>query len=272
MPKTFVAVTMTGDVVVASTATGGVERVLAKAGKASVWDRPPSSDGVTVYYTHNPNGNCSEVWAVPIEGGTPRKIGRGSDPEVSTDHRQLAYTDSENCGDRSARVIVRNLRTGRQRTWTFQGELIGGVGGTAWMRSDDKFLVNECGFDSCGWLEIDPRKESNKLEGRPFGPKSVNGIESTSLSFSFPIVRGRLGTIIFDVENPGGGGAPKGVFEYQPARGTSREIFPERSRYGVQDADASGRFLLYHDDKGDLFAWEDGKSIRIGPGYLSASW
>jgi WD40 repeat protein len=273
LPKTFVALTTTGDIVIGSTARGGVIRVIATAAQLGTVSGPsPSPDGKTIYFTKRLGESCFEAWSVQTSNGKLRKIARGGSPVVSPDGKRLVYSESENCGRRTASVTVRTISNGSERVWKYHDEIIGGFGPATWGPDGHKLLVDGCGADSCSTFVLDPSKRGDDLSGPEFYPDTVYGFESTSLSFTSLVVRGRRGTVLFDVSDTGGGEAPPGVFEYNPQSGKTKVLFKDERRFNVLDADASGFHLLYFDEHDELLGWSDGKSIRIGPGYASAEW
>lgn len=274
MPRTFFAFTVKGDLVIGSTGTGGVQRIIATAaqlGKVSPFQTPsPSPDGRTLYYTKQLSEECREVWAIETSNGKQRKIAPGDSPNVNLDGTRLAYADSYNCGRTSWRIVVRQIRTGRERAWKLNYDTPGGVGPAAWT-SDGRLLVDECGVDQCSPFILDPSKRGNDLEGEQFGPGEVDGTDVSGLSMTFPVVRGRRGTAVFRIRDEGGGGSsPPGIFEYTFKTKKTRRII--QTELDFIASDESGRFLLFLDDDQHLHAWYDGKSVRIGPGYASADW
>jgi hypothetical protein len=272
MPRTFLAWTETGEIVIASTSTGGIERVIATRrqveGKEPV---RPWQGGHDIYF--NGRDECSKFWVLPAAGDFAHAVATGYDPQVSPDGKRLAYAVHDLCGDKVPRIVVRDLATGRERRWLYRGEpLAGGFGSAVWAPGGRSLLVLECGADACSPFLLDTAKRGDKLDGNYFGPEAFNDHDMYNLSLGLPVIRGRLGTAIFGVDYSEGGIEPQPVIEYNPKTKRVRNIFADRRKYIVVDADASGSFLLYYGPDGELFAWYVGKSIRIGPGYASAEW
>ena len=124
-PPAVVAVTKAGALVLLDSATGSVARTLVPGGvlgdEVSV-----SPDGATVYFARA-HGCATHVESVPVTGGSPTVIARGSLPAISPDGTKLAIArepalttgcvPSESNLVAQYKVVVRTLSSGSQVTY-----------------------------------------------------------------------------------------------------------------------------------------------------------
>ena len=121
-PPAVLAVTKGGALVILDSANGSVAKTLVPSGV--VGDGVAASpDGTTVYFAVN-HGCTSEVESVPVTGGSPTMIGRGSLPAVSPDGTKLAMARQpslvKDCIPGEAtltahyKLVIRTLSSGSQ--------------------------------------------------------------------------------------------------------------------------------------------------------------
>ncbi|TRO94289.1 S9 family peptidase [Glycocaulis profundi] len=109
---------------VISTEGGGEPRALTEAASGNLGGLEWSGDSTTLYYSHGGraedgfDGRETDIWAISLNGGEPRRITDDSGPEtsprLSPDGARLAYTGYENQGfsNQDARLYVRDLESG----------------------------------------------------------------------------------------------------------------------------------------------------------------
>jgi len=102
-------------VAVASIADGRILRRLSEIPAGEVTDLAASPDGKTLYYVAS-----RTVWAMPVTGGQPRRIGPGDEVTANPDGKDLIVQLIEKEGIRLARVAVSG---GAEQPIPFQGPL-----------------------------------------------------------------------------------------------------------------------------------------------------
>jgi hypothetical protein len=121
-PPAVVAVTKDGALVILDSANGSVAKTLVPSGVIGD-EISVSPDGTTVYFAVS-HGCTTDVESVPVTGGSPTLIGKGSLPAISPDGAKLAMTRQPslttgcipNEADLTAqyKLVVRTLSSGSQ--------------------------------------------------------------------------------------------------------------------------------------------------------------
>jgi hypothetical protein len=122
-PPAIVAVTKAGALVVLDSANGSVARTLVPSG---VLGDEISVGGSTVYYAVR-SGCLGEVLSVPLAGGSPTAIGKGTLPAISPDGTRLALVNGPKMTSRCLpgaadagqkyTMVIRTLSTGTQAVY-----------------------------------------------------------------------------------------------------------------------------------------------------------
>jgi hypothetical protein len=93
-----------------------------------------SPDG-TVYFDEAPETTpgvpTEEILSVPLGGGPTSIVAEGHEPVVSPNGRLLAYLTYGDFSNAPASIVVRDLRSGRERTWHVSSNLLD-INGLSW--------------------------------------------------------------------------------------------------------------------------------------------
>jgi hypothetical protein len=124
-PPAVVAVTKGGALVILDSANGSIAKTLVPSGVIGD-EISVSADGTTVYFAAN-HGCSTDVESVPVTGGSPALIGKGSLPAISPDGAKLAMAREPSmatgCVPHEAnltaqyKLVVRTLSGGSQVTY-----------------------------------------------------------------------------------------------------------------------------------------------------------
>jgi hypothetical protein len=124
-PPAVIAVTKGGALVILDSASGSIAKTLVPGGVAGD-EVSVSPDGTTVYFAES-HGCTADVESVPVTGGSPSLIGKGSLPAVSPDGTKLAMAEAPpaiaGCIPNEAnptapyKLVVRTLSSGSQVTY-----------------------------------------------------------------------------------------------------------------------------------------------------------
>jgi hypothetical protein len=286
LPPSFVADSPRG-LVVASTATGKVIRVLAPPLPADTslgtLGRPyqpvVSGDRSTVYYGGDCTGQRGAIYRRPLAGGHTTKVADGSGIALtgSADGTRLAWVDQPCVYQTQERVTVRDLDGGTQRHWTIPAGVY--VGGLALSPDGGRLamLVARSGQPTVQLRTLDLTRSGSVLDGR------VLTLPDTGCEFTQAAqVAYRPGFGQLAVVERCRADAPDQLrlLYLDPASGAQQArhlVFHGGSTtVGGLDFDRSGSHLIYvlvEQDPPD-FTWRysDGGSVRIGEGYRNPSW
>ncbi|MGI8697433.1 MAG: TolB family protein [Mycobacteriales bacterium] len=145
VPATFVGATK-ASIVQLSSATGTVEKVLAKTGTALTDNLAISPDGSAVYAAWRVR-QSDVIYRISVATGRVQKVGAGWNPAVSPDGRYLAYVS--NGGDPF--VFVRDLRSGRISKWSLTSVVPGcaELSSVNWLGDDRRLVIQTAHSGGC---------------------------------------------------------------------------------------------------------------------------
>lgn len=269
-PARFVGVTESGDVVIAATASGKIERVLVPhpVTKGKAFSLSLTPDLQTLYFANGRDERNPRVMRVPVAGGVPVDVACGGSPAISPDSKHLAWAEGEgDCGGGKGRLHVRDLQTGSVRTWTDTTD-IGNFSGVLFFADNNLLWVLECGADSCGPSRFDIRSMSAVAPPKDW--IHFPEVDGYQVYIGSVVPRGQnlVGTADYaDVpENP-----RHPLLELDSRTGgIVRELMREASGYPM-DFDRSGEFLLLSGDDG-LSYWSNSRVKPIGRAFKRAIW
>jgi hypothetical protein len=281
-PSRFVADAAQGLVVV-STATGQVERVLAPpltpdtslGTLGSPYDPVVSGDGSTVWYGGDCTGERGMVYQRPVDGGPPAKVAEGSgfDLSLSADGSTLAWVDRRCTDELQERVTVHDLDRGTQRHWLIPASVR--VSALAVSPDGHRLAMVTGAVDrSPARLRLlDLGREGSVLDGRVLAP----GGDCQPLD---AIYRPGSGQLAVAERCPGASPDRLQLRYLDPANGApiGRPQVLVRGDSVVRglDFDAAGDHLVYTLVSADqpYVTWQDdqGRPTRIGEGYRNPTW
>ena len=271
-------------IVVVSTATGNVVRVLAEA-KPDAGPHTPSfapelslsPDGSTVYFVRmGEHFGCDEqIVSVPFAGGSEHVVVQGHAPALSPDGRYLAYSGKglePNCQQNP--LVVRDLTNGEERRWTWAAEHPddpyqgGGAFGLAWA-PDSRHLAFYRNDGDPHWVTsvLDTSQGETLLDARLVGSQDEGWWAPRYLGDGTLAL---LHTVESIHSNPGG---RQRVIQVDPSNGNVLSLLAPPAA-GVTDlaVDRSGTFLVYVSTDG-VFRVQDGEAIRVTTGaYQAVAW
>jgi hypothetical protein len=175
MPSLILARTSDKQLVLLSAHDGSVTRVLATNVGGGI-----AASRDTAYFSHaepvggQPLNSCtsgaSYVESIGLDGQHRTRIARGGGPSISPDAKQLAYLRVKPGGDCSSEdyvpsemIVVRDLRSGRERTWTVDKPE--GVEWTSWAPDNRHLVVTNYAQNHSGSNDI-YRVLDTKTSGR----------------------------------------------------------------------------------------------------------
>ena len=275
-PDTFVGITNDGDLVLASVADGSVFRV--------ILDREPfdlelrgsafSVDGSSVYVTERAGTNTPRILSVPLDGGEPVVVARGSAPAVSVDGR-LAFSA---CGeDGCGTELEVELPGGTHRRIDVSRSIEEGVGAIAWL-PDGRLAVSIFypGDSGADVRLVDPEAPPEHLLDLPAIGRDRVGDSWLVVGYHVPSEGIAIHTFccsILGAEDPY---EIQEVVSFDSETGAQTTLVPDAG-WGIA-LDRTGRFFLlprYSEDgtgEGLFLLEEDGELRRIGEGYRAAAW
>lgn len=279
-------------IVVISTSTGKVVRVLAERTSASPEGTEPfgrslglSADRKTVYFVrHGANWPCeSSIMSIPITGGPEQEVAKGISAALSPDGRFLAYVGEGSGGNCNREpLVVRDLQTGDERRWKWTAEnpddpyLQRGPYALAWS-PDSRFIAFERNVGdplTQVWV-LDITKGETFLDALKISPDDTEG-PGPKTSWSSPAFIDEA-TVIAAHETRSIHDAPEGplhivvTFDAQTPGEPDVLFDPKAAVLDISVDDASGA-VVYATGKG-IFRLEDGKAELIAAGaYVGADW
>jgi hypothetical protein len=280
-PPETIVVARDGEIVLISSRDGHRIRIIASQADIKsdfVHYLSLSPDRKTVYFTRLETELCFEIMRVPISGGRLSRIAKGSSADVSLDGKTLAYSSSDNCGDRRQRVVTRDLVTGKERSWEAKRTEAGSYGDVKWAPDPRFLLVQSCGVDSCSPILLDTKRTDGVLAGPSYGPQPSGYddsflVDESQADVSTMTVRRPHGTLVFGVhyaDEPENARFP--IFEFDPRSGAIVTIVSGRPRVAPLDFDASGDHLIYVTPEGELFRYDGNTAVSLGTGFSGAAW
>jgi hypothetical protein len=276
MPPSFVGLTG-GDLVLASTATGEVQRVIADRSVIGSDDptgdpAPPvrpvmSFDRSAVYFSTFRRGiDGPRVVRVLLEDGEPEDLGRGADPAVSLDGDRLAYRAcaGDGCGQA---LVVLNLRTGGEvRLEPGHADLQ--VGEAVWL-PDGRLLVAllpPMDGSPYRFRVVDPARPPADLLGAPSMPDPA----SDTIRWGPYGYDAQTGGVIVGQE--GSDDQRLRFVSVDPDTGEVLEAVVSGSWWQVHP-DASGRDLLLLDFQDRVYVSRDGAEPQlVAEGFTDVAW
>jgi len=172
VPATLFAVASDG-VTERSASTGAIVRTvtpLPRTLEGPTWIEADRAHG-RVFFGGESCDHVSEIWSVPINGGTPSKIASGDHVSVSPDGTKLAFARLED-GCAAGALVVRDLTSGDEIVWRVDG-LVSEVLRTVW--SADGTTLAYSGLDDARprTYFLDPRDHAARLGAGPSVPGRV---------------------------------------------------------------------------------------------------
>lgn len=267
-PAQFAGVDGSGDIVVADASDGRVARRLAPSAGRDVITLSIARGGTSLFYSVSSDVACGSTWTVPLAGGTPARISDGRSSAISPDGRSLAWVRQAGCDRGEGTLVVRDLTTGRDRTWTYPDEFEGPTAVIEWSADSRTLFLLGCGVDACGVLVFDPATAKTARDGRWISTM----IDDRDFSWGSVIRRGEHLVVGVDYGDLGGSERFP-LLEIDPA--TDRivaELMPDWRTLNPQDFDEAGRTMLAIDEHDRLGRWEDGRFTPFASGYTDAIW
>jgi hypothetical protein len=279
-PPATIAATQKGSIVLISSKDGHLIRTLvgrANAGDTSHVAR--TSGGGTVYFSREISTSCHEIWRVSVADSGRVRIARGDYPAVSPDGKRLAYVAADNCGDRSQRVILRDIRTGSELSWRPRERQEGGYGSVLWAPDGHSLIVQQCGADSCGSFLLDTSTKGGVLSGPAYGPEVFLGSGSLSIvgvpaAYGELLRRGSTGKVVFGIQLPSQPeNAEFPLLQFDPRTRSITAVIPGTQNFTIPlDVDPTGAHLLYLGPNGELFRYSGLAQVSLGRGFFDAVW
>ncbi|MGH2698674.1 MAG: TolB family protein [Actinomycetota bacterium] len=266
-----------GELVLASTETGEVLRVIADRSVVGTDDPGDADPGLavrpaltpdrsTVYFsTFRPGVEGRRLVRVPLEGGDPEVLGWGADPAVSLDGDHLAYRGCTENGCGEALVIL-DLGSGRE-TRVEPGDGAMQVGEAVWLPDGRLSVAVWTPMDSPDQIHvIDPARPPTDLLAAP----SVPDPAPHSARWGLYGHHAPTGGLVLGEEAPRG--ARSRMVSVDPDTG---EVLATVARGGWWQVhpDRSGRHLLLVDFRDRVcVARPGGRPQLIARGFSDVAW
>jgi hypothetical protein len=294
LPDTFVAATTDRRLVVASISKGEILREL-EADPCRGLTHPSQHTGMIYFFptesVEDDTVRCSStITAIPKDGGKAREIGDARETSLSHDGRFLFQDVSDitcdNAGE-SQRLVVSDLVSRRDLSWTVPTPGLGCLSGPAW-GSDGTFSLANC-YEGCGQIKVfdigRPGSEPTPARG-----DYMHLYEDSPWIPSWPIHRAGDATISLWVRSPYGAGsfaedANSSLLVSVPdGPGRAEIVTSVPGMVRDIDYDSSGQHVLFivWSYQGDtrvgppenytLFAWSNGRVITLGTGFTQVAW
>lgn len=234
-----------------------------------------NSDRTEIYFDQAPGVKpCeSEILKVSTEGGTSQRVAGGFAPAFSPNDQFLAYMTGE--ADCDPSLVVRDVQSGTERKWSFSGK---GVEITpcelAWLPDSSRLALDFCGEESSELRVLDTVNHRTLADAVRLGPDWSGGRLAIWLLMDVQPSTG----LILAVEGccrPGFDDVKQKLITIDPVTGNTVATlaeFPELARFEAADLNGSGDELLYVDGLWRLLRWKNGQTVKVGEGFLSASW
>lgn len=267
-PASFVAVTESGDIVVAETATGQIVRkVVPRSDRIGTIDAMSvAPGGKTLYFSTTIGHEDCAVWSVPLAGGTPKRIATGLSPAVSPDGAKLAFA-RVGCGQKGTTFTVRTLSTGAETTWKDDQELPAD-GVLDWAPDSRTLYLVQCGADTCGPVTVDTSRPAGSIQKGFIQPEDL---DDRSFGWTGTVTRGSRLVTVVDYGDVGGDERYPMIEVDPAAKRIVAALYDDGREFRLHDFDASGEHLLIH--RGEtLNRWSAGNLFPLGDGFLSVRW
>jgi len=287
-PPAEIVATEGDAVVVLDSATGQTKRVLAPrpeavaGGAVALQGLALSPDRRTVYYAVNGECGHSGLYRVPFDGHAPaERIADGISPAVSPDGEKLAYAaPAPPTADGRAHcpnvVIVRDLRTGTERSWRYPDDdehhsplyQEGSITEMAWA-PDSIRLAYTLAYEGDSVSILDTAQHKDLAETTEV---VVPGGGGDSRHPAWQASSGRLAVVnsafacCYDDNYTG---PPKALL-VDPDKRLATNLLPAGRRPDALDFDATGEHLLFVDG-GALYRQSPGAApVLVSRGVVSA--
>jgi hypothetical protein len=278
MPARFAAATADGHIVVMSSTDGYIERVLAVPAGTLPGRLAVTANATKVFFSFpmEPDlvGTCPRyvIDSVALDGTGRRQIASGRAPTASSDGRRLAYLRVARAGrdHRSTcvdAIVVRDLRTGRARTWSLGRR--DGVIVLSWAGDSRHLLVVTDDDDGAGPLTnrlVDARR-SGSLHDVDEIPVRHARVTTTVMVGGLGGRGARVAAVVNDslIAIAGRTGRRAATLATPPPAPPGATVLPQ---YGDRRfvSDASGRHLLWVINRSADQTTENGVALRLSVG------
>lgn len=271
-PDTIVAARTDGRVVEMS-ADGTERRTLLDGERGSAETVSLTPDGRAVYVGLS-TGN---IVRIPMSGGDPVVVTKGSNPAVSPDGTRLAYVSPRAYPPDPHFIVVRDLATGIEQRWRWTNQSFEAAeyleGGLSWA-PDGRRLSFGVAYESPPDVRVLDTTKTVELRDVP--PLRVHADDAEVGPGRF---RGGKGTLVVDTDccwpEYEMHGVPGRLLEVDPDTGTVlAELQKHSDTVHLVDFDRSGRHMLFSVGSTSLASWtEDEPGSRlIGTGIVAADW
>lgn len=282
-PSSFVAVSRpppggepTGKLVLVDSATGGVVSTILDGVDLSegIGGLAIAPDGSTVYLAQGISACGGKILSVPVSGGQPATVATGWEPAVSPDGSMLAYVDGLYSCQTDQHLVVRNLATGEETTWALGYDPsvpragFNGVCRIVWFPDSRRLAFNLCYEEGNLPLVLDT------VQDLGIGLKDAHQVPTGQGSSSTVYgVDGSADTLLVEQTCCWPDPTQRAVISVDPETGDVIEVLIESSSIGAGGFDATGQFLIYVDDRGDVYRWAgSGVPAKVAEDYVWVAW
>jgi hypothetical protein len=227
-----------------------------------------SPDG-RIAYVGRFGAGCGDgdIQALTLEGqpspaGPPLLTG-GAGPAVSPDGARLAYVRPSAHPCVVDTLVVRDLRDGGERAWTFAEHELSGL---TWAPDNRRLAFEDSlGPEGSALVVFDTATPPGPVTPpEPLADQEEGG-------YTLPAFGGQSGTLL--ALNAGAEGQREQVVSVDVRTGSIvRPLFTPPQHLVALDADASGRHILAVDQAQNLYYWGDAGLVRLGTGVIDAAW